>query len=320
MPWSGALHGRAPERFVQPEPAAPPLSESLVAGAGTGRAAPAPPDTLPPADALVLAAATDMGSSEPTPGETEEPAENREPAGLDVAVLARIADALQPAATTAVVPAAVEGLGAAESLPQPNAQPAAVDTSSPNPVIPADVAPEPQPAARAAPEPEATAPEPAAAVRQPASEREFDEDAAMRAIEGGWSRRDARALPDAPELTDVTAAVSAAQVAVEQVLARSGIAPAEAREHAAFGKPRGLPHARNGLRDDLKQIAGLGPLDESALNNLGIYHFDQIAGWDEREVLWLENHAFARGRIGREQWQAQARALASGAAEPRARR
>jgi NADH-quinone oxidoreductase subunit E len=45
------------------------------------------------------------------------------------------------------------------------------------------------------------------------------------------------------------------------------------------------------------------------LNNLGIYHFDQIAKWTEREVLWLENHAFAVGRIGREAWQDQAREL-----------
>jgi hypothetical protein len=47
-----------------------------------------------------------------------------------------------------------------------------------------------------------------------------DEDAAMRAIEGGWSRRAARALPDKPELTEVEAAVTAAQVAVEQALAK----------------------------------------------------------------------------------------------------
>ena len=45
------------------------------------------------------------------------------------------------------------------------------------------------------------------------------------------------------------------------------------------------------------------------LNNMGIYHFDQIAAWDQKEVLWLENHAFARGRVGREDWQAQAQEL-----------
>jgi NADH-quinone oxidoreductase subunit E len=139
---------------------------------------------------------------------------------------------------------------------------------------------------------------------------EFDEDAAMRAIEGGWSRRQTRAMSDAYQLTDVTAAVSAAQIAVEQVLAANGIDAGDGtRAQSFFGKPRGVPHPRNNRRDNLKQINGLGPLDESTLNNLGIFHFDQVAGWDQKEVLWLENHAFARGRIGREDWQGQARSL-----------
>jgi predicted flap endonuclease-1-like 5' DNA nuclease len=148
-------------------------------------------------------------------------------------------------------------------------------------------------------------------VEPPPRRPALEEDAAMRAIEGGWSRRDVRALGDAPEMTDVTAAVSAAQVAVEQVLARNGVdtSQPDARAQAAFGKPVGLPQPRDGRRDSLKRIDGVGPLDEVTLNNLGIYHFDQIAKWTEREVLWLENHAFAVGRIGREAWQDQAREL-----------
>lgn len=138
-----------------------------------------------------------------------------------------------------------------------------------------------------------------------------DEDAAMRAIEGGWSRTRTTALPDTPELSDVGAAVAAAQSAVEQVLAQAGIA-AEKSEQTA--RPKGLPRPRNGVRDDLKRIDGLGALDESTLNNLGVFHFDQIAGWTEAQVLWMENHVFARGRIGRETWQEQARALAANAA------
>ena len=138
-----------------------------------------------------------------------------------------------------------------------------------------------------------------------------DEDAAMRAIEGGWSRVGARAMAGAPELSDVGAAVAAAQSAVEQVLARAGI-DAEGSGHAA--RPKGLPRPRNGAKDDLKRIDGLGALDESTLNNLGVFHFDQIAGWSEPQVLWMENHVFARGRIGRENWQQQARDLASAVA------
>ena len=163
------------------------------------------------------------------------------------------------------------------------------------------------PEAAAVVEPIVVAPVAAAPARQ-VTPQQLDEGAAMRAIEGGWSRRDTRALSDVPELSDVTAAVSAAQVAVENVLAQSLDADGPP---AGLGKPSGLPRARDGVRDDLKKINGLSPLDESTLNNMGIFHFDQIAAWQQTEVLWLENHVFARGRIGREDWQGQARAIAA---------
>jgi len=221
--------------------------------------------------------------------------------GLDLGLLASLADELK-------------GEAPVPSSPDPAAVIASRQPDSPAaPIPPSDAA---VATAELAPEPVAPLREPTAEpVAPPEPPREYSEQDAMRAIEGGWSRRDARALPDAPELTDVTSAVSAAQMAVEQVLARSGIDPdTSTHADAAFGKPRGLPYPRQHQRDNLRQINGLGPLDESTLNNLGIYHLDQIAGWDQKEVLWLENHAFARGRIGREDWQGQARALLDGAA------
>jgi predicted flap endonuclease-1-like 5' DNA nuclease len=154
------------------------------------------------------------------------------------------------------------------------------------------------------PDPAPVAPPPAAAPPPPVVEPVHDEDAAMRAIEGGWSRVKARALQGEPEISDAGAAVAAAQTAVEQVLAQAGI-DVEASQRAS--KPKGLARPRNGTRDNLLRINGLGTLDESTLNNLGVYHFDQIAGWDEAQVLWMENHVFARGRITREEWQRQAR-------------
>lgn len=57
-----------------------------------------------------------------------------------------------------------------------------------------------------------------------------DEDAAMRAIEGSWSRTHARALPDAPELTDLGVAVAAAQSAVAEAIARLEGEPADAEK------------------------------------------------------------------------------------------
>lgn len=178
------------------------------------------------------------------------------------------------------------------------------DSSLPKPEVVERVAP---PISMAPP----TTPAPAVAPAPAPSDAPRDEDAAMRAIEGGWSRVKARALPNSPELADVGAAVAAAQSAVEQVLAQAGI-DADSSQRAS--KPTGLAAPRASRRDDLKRINGLGALDESTLNNLGVYHFDQIAGWDEAQVLWMENHVFARGRIGRENWQQQARDLAGAAA------
>lgn len=280
----------APEPIVVQPPPMPATRPGVAwAGAIGGReAAPFEPAAAPSAPAE----AVEPEPSEPAPT-PEVPAFNIEVLGLIADKLKQVDDLDQPVPAAADVPAPLVD----------------VPTEATAPVTVEAAVPDVQPATEGEP-----ALEPVAAVTEPAAAtppKPFDEDAAMRAIEGGWSRRASRSLPDAPEMTDVSAAVSAAQMAVEQVLARNGVdaAEPESRAQAAFGKPRGLPHPRPGGRDNLKQINGLGPLDESTLNNMGIYHFDQIATWDQKEVLWLENHAFARGRIGREDWQAQAREL-----------
>ncbi len=77
-------------------------------------------------------------------------------------------------------------------------------------------------------------------------------------------------------------------------------------------RPAGLPAARDGAPDDLRMIAGINPRIESTLNSLGVYHFDQIAAWTPANIDWLERYLAFKGRIGREDWVAQARALAAG--------
>lgn len=62
--------------------------------------------------------------------------------------------------------------------------------------------------------------------------------------------------------------------------------------------------------DDLKRISGVGPKLEGQLNELGYYHFAQIAKWTEDEVAWIdESLTDFKGRASRENWVAQARAL-----------
>ncbi|NBC20884.1 MAG: NADH-quinone oxidoreductase subunit NuoE [Alphaproteobacteria bacterium] len=72
-------------------------------------------------------------------------------------------------------------------------------------------------------------------------------------------------------------------------------------------EPMDVPHSR---RDDLKQIRGIGPVNEAQLNDLGIFTFAQIAGWTGSNVEWVEGYLSFPGRIGREEWIAQARQLA----------
>lgn len=78
-------------------------------------------------------------------------------------------------------------------------------------------------------------------------------------------------------------------------------------------KPAGLKAARKGGADDLKKIKGVGPKLEKMLNEMGFYHFDQIAGWSADEVAWVNaNLAGFKGRVSRDNWIEQATTLAAG--------
>lgn len=79
-------------------------------------------------------------------------------------------------------------------------------------------------------------------------------------------------------------------------------------------RPEALTAARAGGADDLKKIKGIGPKLEKLCNELGFYHFDQIAGWSADEVAWVNaNLAGFKGRVSRDNWVEQAKLLASGA-------
>jgi NADH-quinone oxidoreductase subunit E len=65
--------------------------------------------------------------------------------------------------------------------------------------------------------------------------------------------------------------------------------------------------------DDLKMIKGVGPKLEALLNRLGVWRFDQIAGWSAEEVAWIDDHLEGfKGRVARDDWVAQAQILAEG--------
>lgn len=78
-------------------------------------------------------------------------------------------------------------------------------------------------------------------------------------------------------------------------------------------KPAALSAARAGGADDLKKIKGVGPKMEVMCNELGFYHYDQIAAWTADEVAWVdENLKGFKGRVTRDTWVAQAKLLAAG--------
>ncbi len=77
-------------------------------------------------------------------------------------------------------------------------------------------------------------------------------------------------------------------------------------------KPPLLTEPKNGKKDNLCRIKGIGNIIEGKLNDLGIFHFEQIAAWSEEEVKWIDTHLAFSGRILREDWIGQAKLLAKG--------
>lgn len=78
-------------------------------------------------------------------------------------------------------------------------------------------------------------------------------------------------------------------------------------------KPEALSAPKGGQADNLKEIKGVGPKLETLLNEMGFYHFDQIANWGADEVAWVDaNLKGFKGRVSRDNWVDQAKTLASG--------
>lgn len=86
----------------------------------------------------------------------------------------------------------------------------------------------------------------------------------------------------------------------------------EAAAPAAEKAPETLSAARDGGADDLKQLKGVGPKLEQTLNELGFFHFDQVAAWGAEEVAWVDSRLTFKGRIERDGWIEQAKKLAAG--------
>lgn len=201
---------------------------------------------------------------------------------------------VEETAVTAVVEAEVESSteAALATTEKPAQPPAIVVAEIVEPVV--EIVPVAVEAAPAVPAP-ATVPE---------TSTEDDEAAAMRAIEGSWSpRRATPAKARRASLPDDTT---------------SDTATAAVEPEVAPGRPVGIEAPRHGVKDDLTNVIGILPIIETALNRLGLYHFDQIAELSDENVGFIEAHLGIAGRIGREHWREQARELGAAVGTKRA--
>ena len=90
-------------------------------------------------------------------------------------------------------------------------------------------------------------------------------------------------------------------------------APKAAPKAKAEIQPELLKKPRTDKGDDLKLIWGVGPKLEKMLNDMGVWHFDQIAAWGKSELNWVDDRLEGfKGRASRDEWVKQSKKLAKG--------
>jgi len=110
----------------------------------------------------------------------------------------------------------------------------------------------------------------------------------------------------AEEETPEEVEIPTSDVTQNAVEALKGLDETEAEEAQ---KPVILDAPRDNQKDALTQIKGIGPKVEDQLNAAGIYHFEQIANWNESNILWLEVNTTFAHRAKKDLWVNQAKAL-----------
>ncbi len=69
-------------------------------------------------------------------------------------------------------------------------------------------------------------------------------------------------------------------------------------------------------KDNLKKIKGINSKIELDLNNLGIYHFEQISKWSNKNAEWIEEFLLLPSIARSNQWIEQAKILTLGKDTP----
>jgi large subunit ribosomal protein L21 len=87
-------------------------------------------------------------------------------------------------------------------------------------------------------------------------------------------------------------------------------APAKAKAEDA---PAAIFSAPEGAADDLKKISGVGPVLEKKLHAFGVTQYAQIAAFTKADIDKLDEALSFKGRIERDDWLGQAKALSEAA-------
>jgi len=124
-------------------------------------------------------------------------------------------------------------------------------------------------------------------------------------------------LLENPNVKRVAGATAKPTRAAAKPAAKKTAAKPAAAEAAASLDDKNRPAAikKPAKPDDLKLISGVGPKLEGVLHGLGIYTFAQVSKWKKAERDWVDGYLKFKGRIDRDDWVKQAKALAKGGVE-----
>ena len=218
----------------------------------------------------------------------------------------------------------------AESSSQPVAAPDNPPPPPPGFVTGTDDGPAPEAGAgedASTPEPAETVTDSPLASSEPAVMEEHPAEGVLRDLDAGDHSE-----PAGEEATAAPAAPVSPQAGAEQVPFGEEIAQARPDTPQDAGSP--IENAESGASDpetpapepvrpeplasrprdggdDLTRIEGIGPRIKEVLNGLGIWQFEQIAGWDAGNASWIDQELNFSGRVSRQDWVGQARKLRS---------
>ena len=120
-------------------------------------------------------------------------------------------------------------------------------------------------------------------------------------------------LEKGAEKSGIKAALNSGSVSVAAVEAAKPAKKAAPKKDAAPETKAAAPKAKaaDAGTDDLKKLSGVGPALEKKLNAAGVTSFAQIAAWGAADITEFDEKLSFKGRIEREGWVDQAKALAA---------